>query len=1065
MSTGTKNIFSSNRDGQAQTQRMPAMLHPEKAPVDNRTTRDMLEYIFTISRDIKYFDQTNPQKIELISNDGNWQELLSYNQTDFAALWARLEELKNRKILPPHISLLLGFLELYNEPKRLMNTITGRHLDFYYHEVLGLKKNSSVADKVHVVFELKKNISPALLKASETKLTAGKDDLKKELVYQLTHDIIINNSKVEQMKSLLVDVNNKNHLRFASVANSADGLGGELDKNKSKWNAFGHDALPLSNLGFCLASDVLLMKEGDRKIIVKLQLNGEITNVKNGDAIHGLLNVSVTAEKGWTDHKTVSPVITIISDKSTELAIEFSIAADEPAIVAYNTAIHGSGYITNKPVLKILFNSKLKIGYNNFKKANLASGTINVEVKGMSNLQLENDFGLLNSKKPFMPFGPMPENGANFWIGSEEIFSKQLAKLVLNIEWKNIPQANLGTYYGGYFDSDFDNHRFTVNATFKDAAGWKEKNNTQYLFDKQDATKKDEDNFSTHIRFLKDARSVKINRLVLPEDFSEIIFRSSGTTIRQELAYKSKQFSISGKFAMLENIYKIVPLIKMNYLANRHHEANAILREGFLHLALDRGFLFRRYREVFTKQVLSSNNNPINEPFAPEMQRLTLDYNASTGEISFTDQSLKDYSDTDLEFFHIGPFGQMREHAYTRKQSGILFSNFVKLLPQYNSEGNFYIGLSGISANESVCILFQCAEGSADPLLQKVDLNWSVLCDNYWKKLKPTDFIFDTTNDFLTSGVVKLIIPREATTENTIMPDGLLWLKVSIAKDANAVCNLIDVKSNAAIGIFEDHENDPLHLQKPLKAGTVAKLQTQNGAIKSITQPYASFGGKMQENDQAYYTRVSERLRHKERAITVWDYERLLLQHFPSVYKVKCIQHASGISFAEAGHTLIVVIPELTNQNSVNPFQPRLDKNTLDEILTFLNKHSTGWATHHVKNPDYVPIQIRLEVKMKIGYEFNYYSTELDRVLKNYLSPWLNGSAADIHFGGKITESQIVKFVEDQEYVDYITGLQLFQSADGGESFQLTKHYAEASGPASILVSHTVHDIKQSKNG
>ncbi len=1065
MSSGTKNISPLTRDGQAQTQRMPAMLHPENAPVDNRTTQDMLEYIFTISKDIKYFDQSNPQTIKLTSDEGNWQELLSYNQTDFTALWSKLEEFKSKNTLPPHISLLLGFLELYKEPKRLMNTITGRHLDFYYQEVLGLKKNSPVADKVHVVFELKKNTLPVLLKANETKLTAGKDGLKKELIYQLSHEIIVNNSKVEQMKSLLVNTQNKNHLHFASIANSADGLGGELDKNNPKWNAFGNDTLPLSNIGFCLASDVLLMKEGERKISVHLKLNGEISNVKSGDAIHGLLNISVTAEKGWTDHKTVSPVLTMISDKSAELTIEFSFAADEPALVAYNTAIHGNGYITNKPVLKILFNNKLKIGYNDFKKANLASGTINVQVKGMSNLQLENDFGSLNSKKPFMPFGPMPEDGANFWIGSEEVFSKQLSKLRLNIEWKNIPQASLGNYYNGYFDNEFNNHRFTANATFKDAAGWKEKNNTQYLFDKHDATKKDEDNFSTHISFLKDARSVNINRLVLPEDFSDIIFRSSGTTIRQELAYKSKQFSISGKFTQLENIFKTASLVKMKYLTNRHHEANAVLREGFLHLALDRGFLFRRYREVFTKQVLSSDNNPINEPFAPEMQRLTLDYNASTGEISFTNHSLKDYSDTDLEFFQVGPFGQMREHAYTRKQSGILFSNFVKLLPQYNSEGNFYIGLSGISANESLSMLFQCAEGSTDPLLSKVDLKWSVLCDNYWKNIKPTDFIFDTTNDFLTSGVIKIIIPREATTVNTIMPDGLLWLKISIAKEANAVCNLIDVKTNAAIAVFEDYENDPLHLQKPLTAGTISKLQTQNGAIKSVLQPYASFGGQMQENDQAYYTRVSERLRHKERAISVWDYERLLLQHFPSVYKVKCIPHASDTSFAQAGHTLIVVIPNLTNQNAVNPFQPRLDKNTLDEILIFLNKHSTDWATHHIVNPGYEPIQIRLEVKMKVGYEFNYYSTALDRVLKNYLSPWLDGSAADIHFGGKITESQIVKLVEDLEYVDYITGLQLFQSMDSGESFQLTKHYAEASGPASILVSHTIHDIKQSKNG
>jgi hypothetical protein len=228
---------------------------------------------------------------------------------------------------------------------------------------------------------------------------------------------------------------------------------------------------------------------------------------------------------------------------------------------------------------------------------------------------------------------------------------------------------------------------------------------------------------------------------------------------------------------------------------------------------------------VFTKQVLDfskseskSTITPINEPFAPEAQRMTLDYSASTGSVSFTDDTLNDYSGTSIEFYQVGVFGQMREHAYLRQQTHFLTSKSVKLLPQYNSEGNFYIGLSGLSANESVCLLFQCAEGSADPALPKVNLQWSVLCDNYWKKLTTGDLIFDTTNGFLTSGVVKLVIPREATTVNSILPDGFLWLRVSIAQFANAVCNLIDVKSNAAIAVFCDNGNDTEHLKTPLLA-------------------------------------------------------------------------------------------------------------------------------------------------------------------------------------------------------------------------------------------------------
>jgi hypothetical protein len=88
---------------------------------------------------------------------------------------------------------------------------------------------------------------------------------------------------------------------------------------------------------------------------------------------------------------------------------------------------------------------------------------------------LENDIGPVNPKKPFFPFGPMPEREANFWVGSNEVFTKQLSSLRLNIEWKNIPASDLKSYYSGY-NLYTPNDSFTVNSTFKDAGGWLETN-------------------------------------------------------------------------------------------------------------------------------------------------------------------------------------------------------------------------------------------------------------------------------------------------------------------------------------------------------------------------------------------------------------------------------------------------------------------------------------------------------------------------------------------------------------------------------------------------------------
>jgi hypothetical protein len=69
--------------------------------------------------------------------------------------------------------------------------------------------------------------------------------------------------------------------------------------------------------------------------------------------------------------------------------------------------------------------------------------------------------------------------------------------------------------------------------------------------------------------------------------------------------------------------------------------------------------------------------------------------------------------------------------------------------------------------------------------------------------------------------------------------------------------------------------------------------------------PYPSFGGRVTEDNAEFYNRVSERLRHKDRAITIFDYERLVLESFPDIYRVKCIDHTDEGCELAPGHVLV----------------------------------------------------------------------------------------------------------------------------------------------------------------
>jgi YD repeat-containing protein len=80
----------------------------------------------------------------------------------------------------------------------------------------------------------------------------------------------------------------------------------------------------------------------------------------------------------------------------------------------------------------------------------------------------------------------------------------------------------------------------------------------------------------------------------------------------------------------------------------------------------------------------------------------------------------------------------------------------------------------------------------------------------------------------------------------------------------------------------------------PILAGSALKSpepRKSPDTAGSVVLPYDSFGGRVAEDDSTFYTRVSERLRHKDRAITLFDYERLVLEEFPEIYKVRCLNH------------------------------------------------------------------------------------------------------------------------------------------------------------------------------
>ena len=1040
------------RDGQTQQQRTPALLNPAQVPIDERTKAEYYKFVQEISKQVKFFE-TGYTDGKLKEN-GTWENFFETSIDEINRLAASAS-------VPAHLTLWNVFVELMEKPKALINTLTQRHLDFYYHEVLKLDKKQPIADKAHVVFEMKKNTENTLLEKG-TILLAGKDNTKKDINYQLERNIVLNHSKVAQLKSLYIDPRNRNYIFHAPIANSLDGLGASLDEANPKWSGFGNASMPLAQVGFCLASAVLVMKEGLRTITVFLSLKGLSQDATNAVLTTNLFTVNVTGEKGWIGPKVRSATITSSDNLNFSLKFSCIVGKDEPAVIGYDSAVHGGDFDTENPILQVLINNeKLDFGYQNFQNAELLDATIEVDVRDVKSLKLENDFGTLNEKKPFLPFGSLAEKNSNFYVVSDETFSKRLKSFSLDVIWKNIPASNLKSYFANYNNTNLSNTFFKASASFKDGFTWNKSLQSVQLFDANNAQQQ------TTWEFTNPGYAILFPIYIFSQAYFPYHANAGQSVLQAESvktsylvpgfsATKQKTNIKAAKASQSFQLYK--PQVKL--LLDLYKD----IRKGQLKLTLNNSFLFKDYREKYTAEILrySLNGGELKlpaEPFSPEIQTISLNYTATTAKIKFSGTSLNDYIGQEIEFFQKGAFGQAREHAYTRSRHSFLKNSFIKLFPQYLEEGEFFIGLSDLAAEDSASLLFQVVEGSANPESSKINIEWSVLCDNYWKPLTEDDLVLDTTNGLLTSGILKVMIPKEATTTNTVLPGNLLWLKASIKKDTDGVCKLINVQANAATVVFYNQNNDPGRLSKALPANSINKLKVGLAQISKVTQPYASFGGDVAEENNGYYTRVSERLRHKERTIAIWDYERIILEHFPNVHKVKCINHATLDSFYAPGNTLVVVVPDLTNQNATDRFKPKVDKNTLDQINNFLSKHASPWANFAVVNPTYEPVKIAVALKLKNGYEFNFYQTVINLKLQDFLSPWMNSTKSDIYFGGKITKSMVIKFLEDLEYVDYLIDLSLSKFSIQLNSFGRNLEVVEASNPASILVSYPTHTV------
>jgi len=1045
MSESCEHTNPLQREGTSQTGRISDLLNPENVKLHDLSPDDWLSFSKEYARLINFYPPGNPE-----NPSGDWQDF--FEQRD--EIQQITEEYTGGEA-DPFFGLFISFLKMLAFPQKSLNHLPKRHLDYYYREVLRLKEKPFQSDRVHILFELAKNAKNTLIE-EETLLNAGNDSDGNPLHYKVTSPLVVNPAKVESIKSAFTD---EGVLRFAHNARHPEGLDEDADEGTA-WQAFGNENWPEAELCFYVSSPILKMNEGKRTITVKMDFNEPLE--KNLSSSN--MKAAITTEEEWLSCETLNVAAAEGSDRIT---LEIELKTDNEPVTGYDEEIHESGLKTTYPVLKFSFTDSED--YLMIRKLKLQEVRISVDVAGIKSLRMRNELGNLDPSKPFMPFGSQPKAGSKLRVSFDEMAGKPVTKIGMNMQWLNLP-ANFTDHYEAYDDLIEGSRSSNLSA------GDQSYNLSQELI-KIAAELKMQLLESDDVQ-----RLTRVENNQQQEDFIVKLEKEESTEeeekpeVQSLLSLKMKKSTKIGSSDPLKELFNVrlssnyagskitplftneVPMIDVGVSGTQTVTGNTEIE-----LTLTESFFHDLYPKIYVAKTINASKKTPNEngevnpddlpnpPYTPLLDELTLNYSAET--ILDVTSLGYDSEDSQIALFRQHPFGteQVRDLG-------------PSLLPDYCRK-SLFIGLKDLKPGSNLSLLFQVDEGSENPeeshFTQEEEPVWAVLSGETWKSLAGSDIVRNNTNNFLRSGIVELQIPREATLEHSLLNTGLTWLRIQMNKPTDAVPKFINIHAQACEAVFSDNNNSKDHLENNLPAETIGQLLYRRSPIKSAEQPYSSFGGAAAESSESFYRRVSERLRHKNRGVTIWDYEHLVLEQFPEIYKVKCLNHTrkagDKLKQLAPGHITLVLIPKLPKSSTPVRFYPKASQDLMDRVHSFLRPKMPLHASLHVVNPDYEEVSFEFHVNFRHGLDFNHYRNRTEEDLKKLLTPWMFDRSAEIRFGESFYKYEIIHYLETLGYIDYVENFVMVHTPSTGGGVN-TKQVSPVH-PAAILASGD-HDIK-----
>lgn len=384
-----------------------------------------------------------------------------------------------------------------------------------------------------------------------------------------------------------------------------------------------------------------------------------------------------------------------------------------------------------------------------------------------------------------------------------------------------------------------------------------------------------------------------------------------------------------------------------------------------------------------------------NLPWLPTAASVTVGYEAAT--------ALPGTNQADV-FFHLLPFDAVAPVAWPAGTT-------VPLLAQQDVDGALYVGLSAPA--QALTLLFAMAPDAGGWPADSPPVTWSQAVAGGWTSVTP---MRDGTNGLQNTGIVSLTVALRSDSEAP-------WLRLSVTQDPERFPLLAALTPNVLTASWVG-PGGAASLGTPLPAGTISASNPVLVDIGTIDQPLPSFGGRPSAVGPAFQLWMAERLRHKGFGIQAWDYARLVLAEFPSLWQVAIVPASDAAGNPAPGNVWVVVVAGPTTTNIPDPTEPFVAPALLADVRSMLAARISPFITLAVTDPPYQRMKVTARLVFSDADTVAAWVRILNSELIAWLSPWPD-PALGLRPANYYTEHAVAEFVRHRPYVLGVLSLRL----------------------------------------